>query len=106
MLLKSFSLTSAVFRTAPQFLVQRRLIRQWITNYVKHLLRDSIETRQDEFPHQVWRDKATALLGLVHTVERADMEGRISPQVFKRVVDTLFGHIARSTTSDLAASVS
>ncbi len=89
MLLKSFSLTSAVFRTAPYFLVQRRLIRQWITNYVKHLLRDSIETRQDEFPHQVWRDKATALLGLVHTVEQADMEGRISPQVFKRVVDTL-----------------
>jgi len=97
MLFTKISLAASIFKTAPHFLVQRSIVRQWIMDHLKQMLINSFGAAPDDYPAQIWNDKTIALLGLVSSVQRADKEGRIAPQVFGRVIDTF---LSNSVLSD------
>lgn len=90
MFLTKSTIATSLFKTAPDFLVQRPFVRHSIIQYLKQILENSMNNPPpDDFPPEVWRDKVRVLQGLVYSLERAEKNGWISSRVFRRLVDSL-----------------
>ena len=89
MLFSKPSIATPVLKTVPRFLANRSFVRQYVIRYLKRILNEAMDAEPpDDFPPEAWRDKMRILLGLVHSLERAEQNGWISNKVFGRVVES------------------
>ncbi|MFP3982692.1 MAG: hypothetical protein ACLFV2_03265, partial [Desulfurivibrionaceae bacterium] len=62
MFLTKSTIATSLFKTAPDFLVQRPFVRHSIIQYLKQILENSMNNPSpDDFPPEVWRDKVRVL---------------------------------------------
>ena len=89
MLFSKPSIATPVLKTTSRFLSNRAFVRQYVIQYLKRILSEAMEASPpDDFPPEAWRDKMRILLGLVHSLERAEQNGWISNKVFSRVMES------------------
>jgi len=89
MLFSKPSIATPVLKTAPRLLANRSFVRQYVIRYLKRILNEAVDAEPpDDFPPEAWRDKMRILLGLAHSLERAEQNGWISNKVFGRVVES------------------